>query len=118
MNKAKLLGLATILFSGSSFATTMSCYVDTPAYDTYSANACFAVGLNRNTTASFKLTNTSGNIHKVLWSGPGTSSCSQTSTTCNVPIRYYQTVKVTADVLYTNGSWETASANAHYEGYF
>lgn len=118
MNKAKLLGLATILFSGSSFATTMSCYVDTPAYDQYSANFCFAVGQSRTTTASFKLTNTSGTIHKVLWSGTGTSSCSQSSTTCNVSIRHYQSVKVTADVLYTNGTWETSSATANYEGYF
>jgi len=116
MKKSLLTGLALLVFSGSSLATTMSCYVDTTAYDSYSEGGCFAAAWARTTTANFKITSSNGSINKVFWSGPGTSSCSQTSTQCNVQVSQYSSVTVTADVLYTNNTWESTSATAYYEG--
>lgn len=107
------------LASSNTFAATMQCYVDTPAWDYYTNNSCFATGSATTTSANFKLTDLDGEVNKVFWSGDGASACSSSSTQCSVPIRNRgRSIRLTADILYTNGTYQTASATAVYEGYF
>ena len=93
----------------------MECYVDTPAWDEFRKGWCFSVGVARTTSAVFRIQGgPSSNFH-IYWSD---SRCSATSKTCVVPIRQYQNITMTADVLNkNNNTFFTVSAKAHYEGF-
>ncbi len=96
-------------------STSMKCFVDTPAYDQYRTGSCFAAGSSRTTTAVFKIDGVPSNF-RIYWSD---SRCSQTSSTCMLPISWYQTISLSADVLdLTNNTFSSTSATAHYEGLF
>jgi len=102
-----------ILKSGS--IPRMKCFVDTPAFDNYSYNACFSVGGARTTTAVFKVDNVPSNF-TILWSD---SRCSSTSTFCLLPIRQYQSIVLNATVLNNaNNTFSNTTATAWYEGFF
>lgn len=97
-------------------STTMKCFVDTPAYDHYRINVCFAAGHSRTTTAVFAIDGGPSTNYKVYWSD---SRCSQSSKTCMLPIRWYETITLSADVLdLSSGTFSSSSASATYEGYF
>lgn len=91
----------------------IKCYVDTPAYDTYSYNSCFNVGWARTTTAVFNLENVPSGSG-VIWSN---NSCTANSNYCFLPIRHYQSVSVTATILKPDSTYSTVNATAYYEGY-
>lgn len=90
----------------------IKCYVDTPAYDVYTYNFCGNAGWARTTTAVFTIENVPSGA-TIAWSN---SNCSSTNNTCFIPIRQYQSISVTANVLQSNGSYTTVSATAFYEG--
>ena len=94
----------------------MKCLVDTPAYDIYRFGHCFSVGSSRTTKAVFTIDGGPSSNYRVYWSN---SSCSQTSKTCMVDIRWYQRITMSADILdLSNGTFTSTSATARYEGYF
>jgi hypothetical protein len=90
----------------------IKCFVDTPAYDHYTYNFCGSAGWARTTTAVFTIENVPAGS-TIAWSN---SNCSSTNSTCFIPIRQYQSVSVTANVLKPNGTYTTVSATAFYEG--
>jgi hypothetical protein len=114
----KLLSVGLLLASSfaasQAVATEMQCYVDTQAYDNYTSNACFAINPATSTTASFRVTATNGTINSVIWGGDA-SSCGTAGTSCSITVRAYRQYNATATILYSNGTWETVSANASYE---
>lgn len=121
--KKLLLTLACFLLLGAfagagqpaHAAIVMSCYVDTPAFDVFTNNFCFAVGTARETVAVFKVNNVpSPSTSTISWSEPGCSGFG----VCIVPIRWYRSVTVSATVTDALGNPTTVSATAHYEGPF
>lgn len=109
--------IAGLLLASSSFATfgqSMSCYVDTPAYDTFTTSFCAGVIYNGPTTTSavFRVDNPPSNLQSVVWSD---SACSSSSTMCITSIRAYKPKTVTATVLKTDGTYYQVSATAEYE---
>jgi len=93
----------------------MSCFVDTPAFDVFTAGACFSIGFAPSTTAVFRITNRPSNF-RVIWSD---NRCNQNSDTCFLPISFFQTINLSATVLnLSNNTFFTASATANYEGFF
>lgn len=112
----KKMLLGALLASSSLYASanTMSCYVDTPAYDHFSVSFCAAVIFNGPTTtpAVFRIDNPPSNLQSVVWSD---SACASTSTTCITSIRAYRPKTVTATVLKTDGTYYQVSATAEYE---
>ena len=112
----KLIATAILLLSSAPvFANTMSCFVDTPAFDTFSVGFCSAVGNiddPSRTTALFRVDNPPSDILSVIWSD---SACSSSQTRCFVPITAFRPVTVTATVLRTNGTFFQVSATADYE---
>ena len=108
-----LMGLAGV---GSAQATNMACYIDTPAYDHFNPNACFAVG-SSSSVAVFKVQNVNTSLYDIYWSEP---SCTTNSTTCIVSISPGQSKTVTAYLYFRpepEGAF-TYSATAYYEGYW
>lgn len=94
-------------------AEVMACYVDTPAFDLFRNNSCFAAGSARETTAVFKVNGVSDpSTSTIAWSDPNCSGFGY----CLVPIRWYQSVTVSATITDALGQQTTVSATAHYEG--
>ncbi len=92
----------------------MKCFVDTPAWDEYRYGGCFSAGWARTTSAVFKIDNVPSNF-KIYWSN---SACSSSSSTCTLPIRQYNNITLSADVLdLSNNTFSSTSAKAHYEGF-
>lgn len=112
--KKAIIGAVLTLSSLPALANSMSCYVDTPAYDNFTTNFCSAVIFNGPTTTSavFRVNNAPSNVQSVLWSD---SSCSSSSTTCITSVRAYKPKTVTATVLKTDGTFFQVSATAEYE---
>ena len=112
--KKLLMASALVIASAPTLANTMSCYVDTPAYDEFTTSFCSALVYNGPTTTSavFKVDNPPSNVQSVIWSD---SACSSTSTTCITTIRAYRPKTVTATVLKTDGTYFQVSASADYE---
>ncbi len=113
--KNTIIGVLLTAASFSAFsAQTMSCYVDTPAYDQFTPNNCVAMIFNGPTTTSavFRIDNPPANLQSVLWSD---SACSSSATTCITDVRAYRPKSVSATVLKTDGTFYQVSANAHYE---
>lgn len=91
----------------------MKCLVDTPAWDQWGYSFCYSSGYSTYATAYFTIENLPSNF-TVYWSD---SRCSQNSGTCSVPIRQYQQITMTADVLDRDtNTFVTTSSTAHYEG--
>lgn len=109
-----LIASTLLLASTPLFANTMSCYVDTPAYDQFSKDFCFSSVFEGPTTTSavFRIDNAPSNLSSVIWSD---SACSSTATTCITTIRAYRPKTVTATVLKTDGTYFQVSATAEYE---
>ena len=104
--------------SASSTTVRMKCFVDTPAYDHFSYNNCFNAGSARTTSAVFQIEGGPSSNYTVYWSN---SACSSTSKTCILPIRWYQSVNLSATIVDKNTTPNTAyssSATAYYEGLF
>jgi len=94
---------------------SMSCFVDTPAYDNLTQGYCFSAGAARTTTAYFLINNAPSN-YTVIWSD---SRCNSASLSCILPIRQYQTINLSATVLNnSNNTFAKTSARAEYEGLF
>ncbi len=112
MIKSALLTVAS--FAAFSASATMSCYVDTPAYDIFKQNYCDAFIANgpHKTTAVFRIDNPPANLNSVIWSD---SSCSQNSTICLVDIQAHRPLTMSATVLKTDGTYYQVSARADYE---
>lgn len=99
--------------AASSGTPRMKCLVDTPAWDQWGYSVCFSSGYSTYATAYFTIENLPSN-YTIYWSD---SRCSQTSGTCSVPIRQYQQITMTADVLDRDtNTFVTTSSTAHYEG--
>ncbi|MGX5173171.1 hypothetical protein ACUR5C_03980 [Aliikangiella sp. IMCC44653] len=97
----------------SSAATGIKCLVDTPRWDRWGSPNCFSVGSARTTTAYFQITNPPAN-YTIYWSHEG---CNSGSATCNLPIRTYQTLVLSATVLdHSNNTFTQVESRAHYEG--
>jgi len=95
--------------ASAAMADTMSCYVDTTAYDEYRTNSCFAMVWNANTaTAVFKVDDAPSGS-KILLSN---TNCSQTSSVCNTSISANQAYTMSATVLKPDGTWFEADASA------
>ena len=110
---AVILVLAGLALAGPAAATNMACYIDTPAYDHFNDNACFAVGTS-SSVAVFRVENVNTSLYTIYWSEP---SCTTNSTYCTVSISPGQQKTVTA-YLYFNPEPEgafTYSATAYYE---
>ena len=64
--------------------------------------------------AYFRLTNVTKTISDIIWK-KATSSCSSSSSNCQINIRPYRTYEGEATVLYSDGTYETLSASASFE---
>ena len=97
-----------------SSSASMSCFVDTPAFDQFTTGFCFSVGTAFMTTAVFRIDNPPSNF-TILWSD---SRCSSNSLTCFLPIRHFQTITLSATVLNnSNNTFVNTSATARYESF-
>ena len=104
-----------VLSIGSTAAmanTSMSCYVDTSAFDEYRTGQCFAMiwGANK-ATAVFKVDGAPSGT-KYIWSN---SSCSESSSVCTTSIRAFQNYTMSATVLMPDGTWSQVQASASFE---
>lgn len=107
-----VFGLMLSMGANAAMADTMSCYVDTTAYDEYRTNSCFAMVWGANTaTAVFKVDDAPSGS-QILWSN---SSCSQTSSVCSTSIRAFQNYTMSATVLKPDGTWSQVQASASFE---
>ncbi|NVJ50907.1 MAG: hypothetical protein HWE13_10905 [Gammaproteobacteria bacterium] len=98
-----------------SLTASMKCLVDTPAWDNWGSPNCFSAGFARTTTAFFQIDGGPSSNYRVYWSD---SRCSSSSKSCSLPIRQYQTLRLSADVLdLSNNTFSTVQATAHYEGF-
>jgi opacity protein-like surface antigen len=107
--------IATGLFASQASAAVMECYIDTQAYDHYSAGECSAIiyGASQ-ATAVFRVTGSNKPVNSVIWGG-ATKSCGTAGTNCSITIRSYRVNNATATILYQDGTWDTASAIATFE---
>lgn len=115
--KSMILGLLAVgaLTAFDTEAAAVECYVDTQAYDHFTQGYCSAVVWGaRSTTAVFRVTGTSGQISQVLWGGDASGKCG-TGTMCSFSIRAFRQYTATATILYSDGTWENASATAEFE---
>lgn len=112
--KKAIIGAVLTFSSLPVLAKSMSCYVDTPAYDNFTTSYCSAAIFDgpRTTSAVFRIDNPHSNIHSVIWSD---SACSSSSTSCITTVRAYNPKTVTATVLKTDGTYFQVSATAEYE---
>ena len=117
MNKFLKAGIlvASSIFGSQAMAANMECYVDTQAYDQFTANHCAALifGANK-ATAVFRIVGASKPINSVIWKDAA-KSCGTSGTFCSISIRAFRPNKATATILYTDGTWDTASATASFE---
>jgi len=99
--------------ASAAMADTMSCYVDTQAYDEFTVNACDAVIYGANeTTAVFRVDDAPSGS-QIIWSN---SSCSQTSSVCGISIRAMGRYTMSARILKPDGTWSDVSgATASFE---
>lgn len=119
--KLKCLVVSLVLLAGLGMAsgaeaTNLACYIDTPAYDVFRANACFAVGMSPS-VAVFKVQNVNTSLWDIYWSE---SSCTTNSIFCTIGISPGQQKTVTAYLWFRpepEGAF-TYSATAYYEGYW
>ncbi|QLE84220.1 MULTISPECIES: hypothetical protein [Shewanella] len=117
MNKLIATGVlvASSFFSLQTSAATMECFVDTQAYDNYTADRCDAIVWGaRTATAVFRITGTNKPINKVIW-GDKATGCRQSGTSCSFTIRAFVPNKASATILYQDGTYDTASATASFE---
>jgi hypothetical protein len=113
--QASLLCLSSVATS-QAFSAEMECYIDTQAYDHYTANRCFAMVWGaRKATAVFRVSGANKDINTVIWSDKASSCGSSTSTSCSFSIGPFAPHKASATVLYSDGSWEKVSATASFE---
>ena len=108
-----ILLLASLGTASDAQATSLACYVDTPAYDLFSNNFCGAIGFAPS-VAVFQVQNVNTNLYDIFWSEP---SCTPNSTFCIVPISPGQTKTVTAYLWFRpepEGAF-TYTATAFYE---
>lgn len=102
--------------NGEQTGASMKCFVDTQAYDKYRSGHCYSVGNSRTATAVFKIDGGPDSNFRVHWSD---KRCSKTSKNCFLPISWFHSITVSADVLdLSNGTFISTSATAEYEGYF
>lgn len=117
MNKFLKAGIlvASSVFGSQAMAANMECYVDTQAYDHFTPNHCMAMvwGANK-ATAVFRIAGASKAIDSVIWKDVA-KSCGTSGTSCSITIRAFRTNKATATILYSDGTWGTASATASFE---
>ncbi|MBU2970049.1 hypothetical protein KO527_11870 [Pseudoalteromonas sp. C2R02] len=117
MNKFLKAGIlvASSVFGSQAMAANMQCYVDTQAYDHFTADHCEALifGANK-ATAVFRIVGASKPIDSVIWKDAA-KSCGTSGTFCSVSIRAFRTNKATATILYSDGTWGSASATASFE---
>lgn len=103
------------LLGGNAMASTMECYVDTPAYDEFRSGTCFAMIYGqRYTTAVFRIVEDKA-IASVLWGGAANNKCTDNGNYCSFTIRSMTAYNVTATVLYEDGTYGSASAYASFE---
>lgn len=109
-----ILLLAGFAMATSAQATNLACYIDTPAYDTFSPNACFAVGTS-SSVAVFKVQNVNTAYYDIYWSEP---SCTTNSVYCTVSISPGQSKTVSAYLVFRiePEGYFTYTATAYYEG--
>ncbi|MDB2356183.1 MULTISPECIES: hypothetical protein [unclassified Pseudoalteromonas] len=116
-----VVALFASVFSTNVFANSVSCYVDTMAYDNYSQNRCFGGESNPNFDPKvvFKI-NTSKAVSNVEWVFNGTydRSTNCNGTTCIVDV-YKVESSMTAcvdKIYYTDFTWEDVNwcATAEY----
>lgn len=113
LNVLTLVGLS--LLGSNVMASTMECYVDTPAYDEFRSGNCFAMIYGeRYTTAVFRIVEDKG-IASVLWGGAAANKCTDNGNYCSFTIRSMSAYSVSATVLYEDGTYGTASAVASFE---
>ncbi|ALQ06649.1 MULTISPECIES: hypothetical protein [Pseudoalteromonas] len=103
------------VFSAQASADQMECYIDTQAYDQYTANYCSALIYGKSkATAVFRVVGNGSDIDSVVWSNAA-SSCGVSGTSCSFSIKSFRGYKAEATVLYTNGTWSKVSATASFE---
>jgi len=103
------------IFSLQASADQMECYVDTQAYDQFTANRCIALVYGKiETTAVFRVIGDGSDIDSVIWSNAA-SSCGTSGTFCSFKIRAFISNKAEATILYTDGRWSKVSAIASFE---
>ncbi|WP_299492831.1 hypothetical protein [uncultured Shewanella sp.] len=108
-----LIGLSVL--GTNAMASTMECYVDTPAYDEFRSRTCFAMIYGqRYTTAVFRIVEDKA-IASVLWGGAAAGKCTDNGNYCSFTIRSMSAYSVSATVLYEDGTYGTASAVASFE---
>ncbi|MDK9682555.1 hypothetical protein [Pseudoalteromonas shioyasakiensis] len=118
-----ILTLISGLFTANAFANSVSCYVDTMAYDNYTQNRCFGGETNPNWApkVAFKV-NTSKDVSRVEWVFSGTYNSASvadcTGTTCLVDVyKVESSVRGCVDkIYYTDYTWADVNwcADAEY----
>lgn len=108
------IALASI-YSAQASADQMECFVDTQAYDQFTANHCTALIYGKTeTTAVFRVIGDGADIDSVIWSNAA-SSCGTSGTSCSFKIKAFKLNKAEATILYTDGRWSKVSATASFE---
>lgn len=110
-----LLPLTTLLLSNVALATELQCQVSAKYNDGFNS-PCEGSDYNwkkPTTQVDVRLVNLSGTVSQVIWNG--TEVCQGTSCinrTFSMPtgVKYFS-----AQVLYTNGTWETLNVTALWD---
>ncbi|MCL1037256.1 hypothetical protein L2750_08825 [Shewanella submarina] len=116
--KSMILGLLAVgaLTAFDTEAAAVECYVDTQAYDQYTAGHCFSMVWGaRTATAVFRVNGANGQISQVIWGDAASGKCGS-GTHCSFTIRPFRPYRATATILYADGTWENATpATASFE---
>ncbi|TMP40833.1 hypothetical protein CWB96_08900 [Pseudoalteromonas citrea] len=108
MKKSILALLGATLFSGTALANSVSCYVDTDAYDQFSKGNCQGAEYRpypRQGAVVFKL-DAAKPVQSVTWSIPGySSSCSGTTCIVRVGLGEHSVNACVDKVYYKDYTW-------------
>lgn len=106
------LGFAAIVSPGAALADeAMGCFIDTPAFDTYSMHSCFRLG-SQSSVAVFKVFGLDNPaFFRFNWSHSGCSGV-----TCSIPISPGQTLGAWVQFEdLRSGATDAVAATAYYE---
>ncbi|WKE65876.1 hypothetical protein PVT67_01050 [Gallaecimonas kandeliae] len=112
--KMRTIVAATLLLgTGSAFASGMSCYIDTKAYDQFTPNDCSALVYGATqATAVFRIDNLPSRYY-IDWHNP---NCAANATTCTAVIRAFRTFQASATLIDLDaGTTTDVSATASFE---
>ncbi|MBQ4845633.1 hypothetical protein [Pseudoalteromonas sp. MMG005] len=123
MKKAVLALIGATLFSGAALASSVSCYVDTRAYDEYRQGICFggeSLTHTRQGAAVFKV-NTSKPVQSVEWDiSRYNANCSGTTCIVRVGLGEHEVNACVDKIYYKDFTWADvnwcATAHANYWG--